>query len=284
MSRFQKSDFNTEWTTLDDFSIPSFDNIVGTPPSYKDINSAVKYDTVGRLSQMPLSFLLRAILVKAKKKLPRPLTREQRFIFSTGPSRGSVIAGGGPEAIPSTYLSQRYIGFLISKILQGNKFARAADIGCGFGRLSLALAEFSRETYGFERESHFITMAKSYIPGVNFINAYNLYDLPVSSGSFDFAMTHLVLQHMNDDDSYATIGEMKRIVGAGRILLAERVGTPRTDAKYNENTFWIDNRLSSTYSEWMKPWRLKQITVMDRAPDFDPNRPNHTQFMLFEYP
>ena len=156
-----------------------------------------------------------------------------------------------------TYADHAGLRQLLTETLGEGKFRKAADVGCGYGRMSLALHEFAEETWGFEREPHLVSIGQSLIPQVHIRNVTSLTNLDVEDSSFEFAMTFTVLQHMVDANVKKAIAEMKRIVGHGYIMLAEKtepvnIGDPAGDGC----SFVSIGRPISVWEEWMYPWQL----------------------------
>lgn len=188
------------------------------------------------------------------------------------------------ETVPQ-YNVQNYIEMeQIRNILDGfvsKKFERAADIGCGYGRLTMLLSEYAREVYGFERERHLVDIGNTLQPGIKFVQADTLSKLDLENGYLDLAMTVTVLQHINDEDVRAILEEVKRVVGRGYVLLSEKTDPSDCYGNINsKNEFISVGRVPEKYEEWMKPFRLVHIEDRAMVPTYF--RKKAFSVMLFE--
>ena len=214
-------------------------------------------DTVERLSSEHLSSLLRAIGRKVTRRARHSLGVPGRFIFHS-----DTLAGKGLESIIRTYVDHTGLRQFLSDIPGGLKLKRAAELGCGYGRMSLVLAEFADETWGFERETNLVQMAQRLAPQIRFQHADSLASLSEDNGSFDLAMTFTVLMHMTDNDVKSTLAEMKRIVGQGHILLMEKTEPVNVGNSEGDGRAFISiGRQIPTWEKWMHPWRLLKTQV-----------------------
>ena len=253
------------------------------PPSAA-LLEAIEKDTLGRLSEIPVGFLLQVIKRKILRRLKMPSRQHGRLVFTTG----GLVVGGDTEALVRTYLHHQFLRAMLSGLLGGKKFKKAADFGCGWGRMSLALSEFSEETYGFEREPHFVLMAQALIPGIHFQNVATLDQVAAEPNSLDFAMIFTVLQHMGDPNTQRVVGEMKRTVGEGYIMIGEKTIPPGTedpgDPGYDEAVFYSRARPITLFQEWMRPWTLEQTLTRDLDTSYNPSGKFATTYMLFKSP
>lgn len=163
----------------------------------------------------------------------------------------------GPAAALRNYLEQSDVRRCLAAAAAIGPLQRAADVGCGYGRLTPVLTEFAAEVAGFERESHLAAEAARLVPAAAVHRVESLLQLPARTAAFDFAMTFTVLQHMGDSDARAVVEELKRIASPGSVLLVEEtdpelaVGDPqRPDAGMTRG------RPVETYAAWMRPFPL----------------------------
>jgi SAM-dependent methyltransferase len=133
----------------------------------------------------------------------------------------------------------------------------AADVGCGYGRLTPVLAEFAGRVVGFEREEELLARARASHPGIEWVSIADLSSLPAPDGSFDLAMTFTVVQHVPDDAARSVLAEMRRVAAGGFTLLVEETD-PCLGAELPPG--WrggmTRGRPVATYESWMAPWRL----------------------------
>lgn len=169
---------------------------------------------------------------------------------------GNVTDCKGPDLIVRCYLEQMGIRTILQSVV--GCINRAAEVGSGYGRVTMVLSEFANDVWGFEREKGLINIAIPLLPRIKFVNVKTLNKLPVEDGFFDFAMTFTVLQHLlTKEEVVPTINELKRIVGQGYILLVEKVRHEKGDEKPKWETI---RRSIETYKELMKPFELIYTT------------------------
>ncbi len=95
---------------------------------------------------------------------------------------------------------------------------RVLDIGCGTGRLSVALVERAHaKVWGVDASQEMLAVAKEKVPGVAFKRA-QAESLPFKDGWFERAVLWLVLHLV---DRPAALAEARRILGPdGRLAIA----------------------------------------------------------------
>ncbi len=160
----------------------------------------------------------------------------------------------GPSANVRNYLEQRDVRRCLQAASAIKPVARACDVGCGYGRLTMVLAEVAKQVVGFERESTFVAEARRLLPQIQFHQIEALSNLPASSGSFDFVMTFTVLQHLGDAEARQVAAELKRLGQGGCILLTEETDAAFMDGA--EGGGITRGRAVATYQEWMRPFEL----------------------------
>jgi SAM-dependent methyltransferase len=97
--------------------------------------------------------------------------------------------------------------------------SRVLDVGCGPGALT---AELARRTdasrvAAVDPVAHFVESCRARVPGAD-VRQAPAEQLPFTDGSFDAALSQLVLTFMRDAD--AALGEMRRVVRPGGIVAA----------------------------------------------------------------
>ena len=169
--------------------------------------------------------LTRRIGIGTRKKII-PSTASEYWSPST------VSAAHIPEANLRRYLERKLLRSFLNEI--PIDLDTAADVGCGFGRLTMTLTEFAQETIGYERNAELARIADTLLSDVKIKNVESLFNLPIQDNYFSFVMTFTVLQHLDDAEAQMVISELKRIAKPGSyILLVEET-----------------NSLLETYSKW----------------------------------
>ena len=194
-----------------------------------------------------------------------------------------VADAAGPSANLRNYLEQRDLRRCLAAAAAVRPISRACDVGCGYGRLTMVLTEVASEVVGFERESAFVQEASRLLPAVEFLQVASLLRLPKPIGSFDFAMTFTVLQHMRDSEARDTLTEIKRVAQGGFVLLTEETDPSFMDGGADDNEAGLTmGRSEQTYVEWMKPY--EQILRFPRQIEPGYPRDDVGTFMLFSDP
>ncbi|HEY0735018.1 MAG TPA: class I SAM-dependent methyltransferase [Herpetosiphonaceae bacterium] len=133
-----------------------------------------------------------------------------------------VVDVTGPAYTVRTYLEQADLRSWLHRVAGMTTIHMTADVGAGYGRLTPVLAEFAEQVVAFEREPHFITDIQRFLPHVEALQVQALTDLPIPGSMFQFVFTFTVLQHLDDNELFGAISELKRIVATpGFVLLCE---------------------------------------------------------------
>jgi SAM-dependent methyltransferase len=155
------------------------------------------------------------------------------------------------------YLEQRDVRRCLETVSRERAIRAAADVGCGYGRLTPVLGEFAARVAGFEREEDLLALARRLQPRVEWTAIADLASLPAHDGAFDFAMSFTVLQHVPDDAARRIVRELQRVAAGGFVLLVEE-----TDPSLGEDRpgSWSGGltrgRPVETWRGWMAPWAL----------------------------
>lgn len=157
---------------------------------------------------------------------------------------------------------------MLVKFAQVGDVGRVLDVGCGTGSLAKMLAAASPrfEIVGIDPVEAFIEYARTRFNDsrVTFERA-NALDLPFSQGSFDHALSMLVLMFIPEPDK--AVGEMRRVTRPGGTVAActwDSVGLEMTAL------FWEEARKLDSDAEALaeRPRRLNQpgqLTELWRA-------------------
>lgn len=99
----------------------------------------------------------------------------------------------------------------------------AADVGCGVGRVTLAIARRFATVYGIDVSPEMLRAAAEYgrqARNVRWVRSSGVELAELDSGSVDFMFSYLVLQHVPDREAaLGLVGEMMRILRPGGVFL-----------------------------------------------------------------
>jgi uncharacterized protein YbaR (Trm112 family) len=107
---------------------------------------------------------------------------------------------------------------------------RLLDIGCNWGRWSIAAAQAGHEAVGIDPQLGAVLAARRVAGQLGVAPRFVVADgrfLPFRAGFFDYAWSYSVLQHFAREDVAATLGETRRVIKAGgivRIQMANGLG------------------------------------------------------------
>ena len=115
-----------------------------------------------------------------------------------------------------TYLEQAEVRRYLGRAAGERTLARAAEVGCGYGRLLPVLSEFAERVTGFERQPEFAAEAAKLHPTREIVRVESLARLPSPDRAFDFVLTFTVLQHLTDP--VKALMEMRRVLKPGGVI------------------------------------------------------------------
>jgi ubiquinone/menaquinone biosynthesis C-methylase UbiE len=141
--------------------------------------------------------------------------------------------GNAPVAINETDVREGYAAWSATYDLPGNPLisveepvvqamidsiapGRALDAACGTGRHTKYLAEKGFDTTGIDCSPEMLELARVKVPEARF-ELGDLTAIPFASGSFDFALCALALDHT--DDLRTPVAELARVVRPGGCVI-----------------------------------------------------------------
>ena len=204
---------------------------------------------------LPFSYLLKSIFVKIRRNLwGKFLDKNTRMVWTINAVSDAI----GPADNVRNYLERRIIRSILSEITKNKPIFSACEVGCGYGRLIMVLSEYAAKVVGFERETHLVDVAKILLPDIEFCQCDSLSKVDqIKQGSFDFAMTWTVLQHLTDEDCRSVITAIQHLVPDGHILISEKTEEIAVTKNITDGNQFISRaRPVETYKEWMKPFIL----------------------------
>ena len=138
----------------------------------------------------------------------------------------------------------------IRQELSGLVAEHSLEIGCGFGRLSLTIADFSRDHVAVDINPRALQQAKRAYPGPTYEQA-TAQRLPFADQSFDLVISWTVLQHIRPGMIEAAAAEILRVLTPGAtLLICEETYDPKWPGVHS----W--HRTVDTYQDLFQPLEL----------------------------
>jgi SAM-dependent methyltransferase len=165
-------------------------------------------------------------------------------------SHESVVSDCSPEVSYLPAFSSRLYkeARLLQQAIGNYKADKSLEIGCGYGRLTPWIMEYSMEHHAVEPEKSLFNDAKRQNPKALFYNI-KVQRLPFPESFFDLCVSWTVIQHMPPKEQIKAIEEIKRVIKKTAVLIvAEETGT------YEGDTVWA--RPMENWVELFKPWEL----------------------------
>ncbi len=192
-----------------------------------------------------------------------------------------VVDGDAPAFALRTYLEHAQIRQCLARVTAGRRFAGAAEVGCGYGRLLPVLLEYANRVTGFERQPEFAAAAARLHLNCEIVRVDSLAAIPAPDHAFDFVLTFTVLQHLTDRMVARAAAELRRLCApGGHVLLCEE-----TDETHREGDIEDDHgictigRSVDRYAALFAPFRLSETTPRVIEPTYA--RPDVGTYMLF---
>jgi SAM-dependent methyltransferase len=192
-----------------------------------------------------------------------------------------VVDVEAPAFALRTYLEQAELRRYLTRAAAGRRLGRAAELGCGYGRLLPVLSEFSDRVTGFERQPEFVALAAKLHPSREIVRIGSLTRLPVPDGVFDFLMTFTVLQHLTDRVAARAAAELGRLrAPGGHVLICEETdeGHRGGDVGDDDGICTI-GRSVERYAALLSPLRLLETSPRVIEPTYA--RDDVGTYMLF---
>ncbi|HJQ69322.1 MAG TPA: methyltransferase domain-containing protein [Blastocatellia bacterium] len=111
------------------------------------------------------------------------------------------------------------------------------DIGCNWGRWSIAAARHGYNVVGIDPQLGAVMAARRVSRELGLSNKYVVADaryLPFAARSFDKLFSYSVLQHLSKEDVGATVSEITRVLRAGGVSLVQMATTFGVRTLYNQ--------------------------------------------------
>lgn len=215
------------------------------------------------------------------KVIPGPVLEAARQYSSSWEDRGEYITfrhggfAGGTSDRPEFSARNYYEITQLRSLLEEYDVSatRSAEVGCGYGRLSPWIADFSTQHYGIDPNETQIEKARTLYPDCRWVES-TAQDLPFDDGHFDLVVTWTVLQHIPPESIRKAIRQIERVsADRGRVILCEE-----TEGEAGVNTW---PRSTAEYSDLFASFSL--VETRDR--DLEPTFPDHGgEIMVFGDP
>jgi SAM-dependent methyltransferase len=103
---------------------------------------------------------------------------------------------------------------------------RVLDAGCGTGGMLRSLLDehIAESVAGADIANAAIELARERVPEAD-LRVASLRELPFDSGVFELVVANDVLQHVHDEDVYASLTEMRRVLTSDGLLLLRTNGS-----------------------------------------------------------
>jgi SAM-dependent methyltransferase len=165
---------------------------------------------------------------------------------------------------PSLLLARHnYETETIDRALKDLQVPRSLEIGCGFGRLSMAIGRHATTCVAVDINEDALTSARIAYPHIDYRVA-RADDLPFDDASFGLVCTWTVLQHIPPSRFPLAAREILRVLdGTGTLLMCEETRLPNASSTHT----W--HRTVTDYEEAFAPLRLRShdsIPSIDRIP------------------
>jgi ArsR family transcriptional regulator len=150
---------------------------------------------------------------------------------------------------------------------------KVADLGCGTGAVSQALAPFVEQVIAVDESNAMLSAARKRLRGTENVDIRNgrLEALPLADAEVDVALLFLVLHYATDP--VKVIAEAVRVLKpGGRLLVLDMMPHDRQDLRQTMGHLW-QGFDGATLSEWMRSAGLDGFRYNPLPPDPDAKGP-----------
>lgn len=174
-------------------------------------------------------------------------------------------------------------------------FRRALDFGCGCGRVVRAFARHAAflELHATDVDAEAIAWCRQHLPTAQFSANDGTPPLPYEDAAFDLVWAISVFTHLDEDRQRAWLGELRRILRPGGVLLATVYGRPSWEGSsdfwrhqpaefvraieargfHYANTGADDGIFPDTFPDWYQmTWHMRHYVEREWARYFDIRR------------
>ena len=222
--------------------------------------------------QRPKS-LLRTIKRKLLPGLgPNPGVRRIGEFISFKES-GFVAADSPADLLFRHYYEQRELRRMLGEL----NASQSLEIGCGYGRLSPIIAEYSKRHVAVDVNPDAVAIGRKHYPQVEF-HVCSATELPFDSDSFDVVITWTVLQHIPPSHIERATSHIVRLArpGATLILLEATRFHDQPEIQAGGHTF---DRAPATYEKLLEPFHLVESKWIEEIHAVHPYGPGQLMIL-----
>lgn len=149
--------------------------------------------------------------------------RDGNVLFKCGSGGFAASTKNRPQFAANLYYEVTGLTKLIENLIDNLPVDSSLEIGCGYGRLTPWISEFSNSHYAIDPNEEAVAEAKILYPSLDFEVA-SVNQLPYEDSKFSLIFTWTVLQHIHPDKIALSAREMKRVLlDKGVIIICEKI-------------------------------------------------------------
>ena len=158
-----------------------------------------------------------------------PEWRRLEGVVRFEPGGYAASARNRPEFASNLYHEVSGLRAILETHLERRPRSNSLEIGCGYGRLSPWIAEYTDDHYGLDPDGHALALAAEQYPRLEFVLG-RAGSLPFPDDEFDLIVTWTVLQHVGEETIGDALSEIGRVLAPGGVVVCcERVRPPADD-------------------------------------------------------
>lgn len=175
-------------------------------------NGFSRFNVTSQFGEHALSYKTAWYLADPAREPAMPSPAQMMRVIGTSDA-GAYRSSGASMAC-------RLNGFLLHHLNKPlESFDAVLDWGCGAGRLTRYLAMISANVTGVDIDADNVTMCAEHLPRARFLPIDRNPPTAFPENSFDLVIGISVFTHLSEANQHAWLGELKRIVRPGGVLL-----------------------------------------------------------------
>lgn len=152
-----------------------------------------------------------------------------------------------PKLLANTTREQFAFGLFMNAHGSSHTYARACEVGAGYGRMTPVLFPWADKVTAFEREPHFREIGKRNWPEIEWEPSETMWTLKAHNGAFDLTLTWTFLQHVHDHHIEPVCNEIARI-SSNVVILCEETDHPK-DGSIDTSKHICTGRMPEEYAK-----------------------------------